>query len=299
MQYPQYSPLSENGNYIPPSNLNLQMYLNEIGQYKVSSNEESMILAMRFKKYDDHEAAQQLILTNLRLVVKIALKYQAYWKSNLLDLIQEGNSGLVIAIEKFDPYRKVTFYTYATYWVRSYILRFLMNNSRLVKITTTSTMRRMYFNYNRKKKQLEMQTGKADDNTLAKILQINKDKLAEVNERFCSSEISLATPVSNDSDGCLQDTIKHPGPSVADEVELRELRSMVQQMLEKEKNRLSSREHFILHERLLTDSPISLKDIGGHMNISGERARQLEVNLLEKLRKAFCREFTSDSSCVL
>lgn len=258
-----------------------------------------MILAMRFKKYDDHEAAQQLILTNLRLVVKIALKYQAYWKSNLLDLIQEGNSGLVIAIEKFDPYRKVTFYTYATYWVRSYILRFLMNNSRLVKITTTSTMRRMYFNYNRKKKQLEMQTGKADDNTLAKILQINKDKLAEVNERFCSSEISLATPVSNDSDGCLQDTIKHPGPSVADEVELRELRSMVQQMLEKEKNRLSSREHFILHERLLTDSPISLKDIGGHMNISGERARQLEVNLLEKLRKAFCREFTSDSSCVL
>lgn len=292
----QISSLNNNEDYPPQDNSNLQRYLNEIGQYKVLSSEESMLLAKRFIKFNDQEAAHQLIITNLRLVVKIALKYQAYWRSNFMDLIQEGNAGLIVAIEKFDPDRKVSFYTYAAYWVRSYILNFLMNNSRLVKISTTETMRRMYFNYNKKKQQLEIQTGKADDDSLARILQIKKDKLADVNERMSSSEISLAAPMPYDADCSLQDIIKHPGPSVTDEVESRELRSKVQHVLKKERNRLTAREHLILDERLLSDSPITLDSIGKRLNISRERARQLEVKLKYKLRKIFLKAFAEKPS---
>ena len=286
----------DNGESNPPKdNSDLQRYLNEIGQYKVLSNEESMHLAERFIKFNDQEAANQLIVTNLRIVVKIAHKYQAYWRSNFMDLIQEGNAGLVKSIEKFDPDRKVSFYTYATYWIRSYILKYIMDNSHLVKISTTETMRRMYFNYNKKKQQLEMQTGKVNDETLADILQIDKEKLADVSERLNSSEISLTTPMAHDSDYYLQDTIKHEGPSVLDQVERRELSSKIQHVLETERDRLTSREHLILDKRLLSDSPITLQDIGNRLNISRERARQLEVKLKNKLKKIFLKSFNKDS----
>jgi len=293
--YNQQIALFDNAESNPSKdNSDLQRYLNEIGRYKVLSNEESMRLAKRFIKFNDQEAAHQLIIANLRIVVKIAHKYQAYWRTNFMDLVQEGNAGLVKAIEKFDPNRKVTFYTYATYWVRSFILNFLMNNSRLVKISTTETMRRMYFNYSKKKQQLQTQTGQVDDDSLAKILQINKEKLTDVNERMSSSEISLATLMSHDSDCYLQDIIKHPGPSVPEEVESRELQSKIQHVLEKERNRLTSREHLILDERLLSDSPITLSDSGNRLNISRERARQLEVKLKNKLRKIFLKAFVED-----
>ena len=153
MQYQQVSSQDTREYCSPQHNQNLERYLNEIGKYNVLGNEELMNLAIRYVQFKDPEDARQLILTNLRLVVKIAHKYQAYWRSNFMDLIQEGNAGLVKAIEKFDPYRKVSFCTYATYWIRSYILKYIMDNSRLVKISTNETMRRMYFSYNRKKNQ--------------------------------------------------------------------------------------------------------------------------------------------------
>jgi RNA polymerase sigma-32 factor len=208
-----------------------------------------------------------------------------------MDIIQEGNVGLVKANEKLDPYREVSFYTYANYWVRSCILKYIMDDSRLVKISTTETMRRMYFSYNRKKNQLEMQTGRADDDSLAEILQIKKEKLAAVKERMSSSEISLATPLSDDSSWLMQDTIRQPGPGVADTVELKDLRLKVQHLLEKEQKRLTSRENLILNQRLMTDTPLTLKVIGKRLNVSRERVRQLEAKLKEKLRKAFRREF--------
>lgn len=287
--------LDNGGNDAPQDNSNLQRYLNEIGQYEVLSNEETILLAKRFIDFDDQEAAQKLIVSNLRLVVKIALKYQAHWKSNFMDLIQEGNSGLIRSIEKFDPCRKVSFYTYATYWIRSYILKYIMDNSHLVKISTTETMRRMYFNFNKNKQQLEIRTGEADDETLAKVLQINKEKIADVDQRLQSSAVSLATPLTHDSNCYLQDIIEHPGPSVSEEVELKELRSKIQLILQKERNRLTSREHLILDQRLMSESPITLRDIGTRLNISRERARQLEVKLKEKLRKIFINAFSENA----
>jgi len=254
-----------------------------------------MNLAKRYVRYKDPEDARQLILTNLRLVVKIAHKYQAYWSSNFMDIVQEGNAGLAKAIEKYDPYRKVSFYTYATYWVRSYILKYIMDNSRLVKISTTETMRRMYFGYNKKKKQLEMQTGHADDDALAEALQINTEKLAAVKERMNSSEISLATPLSDDSNWLMEDTIMQSGPSITDTVELKDLRLKVQSLLKKEEKNLTSRENLILNQRLMTDTPLTLKVIGKRLNVSRERARQLEAKLKEKLRKAFRREFNGET----
>lgn len=280
----------------PQDNSNLQRYLNEIGQYKVLSNEETMLLAKRFVEHGDQDAAQKLIVSNLRLVVKIALKYQAHWKSNFMDLIQEGNSGLIRSIEKFDPYRKVSFYTYATYWIRSYILKYIMDNSHLVKISTTETMRRMYFNFNKKKQQLEIRNGEADVESLARSLQISKEQIADVDLRLKSTEISLTTPLTHDSNCFLQDIIEHQGPSITEEVELKELRSKIQDVLHRERNRLTSREHLILDQRLMSESPITLRDIGTRLNISRERARQLEVRLKEKLRKIFVNAFAEDTN---
>ena len=170
-----------------------------------------------------------------------------------------------------------------------------MDNSRLVKISTTETMRRMYFSYNRKKNQLEMQTGRTDDDALAEVLQIKKEKLAAVKERMNSSEISLATPLSDDSKWLMQDTIKQPGPSVEDTVEMKDLRLKVQDLLQKEEKSLTSRENLILNQRLMTETPLTLKAIGKRLNVSKERARQLEVKLKVKLRKSFRREFNGET----
>ena len=274
----------------------LQKYLLEIGQYAVLSNEELTSVAMRYAEHQDPEDGHLLIVTNLRLVVKIAFKYQPQWGSNFMDLIQEGNAGLVKAIEKYDPYRQVNFSTYASYWIRAKILNYMMSNKRLVKINTTQTMRRMYFSYNKKKQQLEMQTGNVDDESLAEALQITKEKLYEIDERLNGSEMSLATPISNDSNSELQDIIKNSGSSFTDEVELKDIQTKVQNILEKERKRLNPREHLILDERLLTDSPVSLAHIGNRLNISRERVRQLEFKLKEKLRKMFLKASMDESS---
>ena len=289
------SPVHESHASGPHQNCaNLQRYINEVGQYKLLSNDESIRLARRFVKFNDREAAQKLILANLRLVVKIAHNYQSRWKSNLMDLIQEGNAGLVRAIQKYDPERQVSFGTYAAFWIRSYILNFLMDNTRLIKINTTQTMRRMYYNYSKTKQQLELQTGSVDDDSLAEALQISTEELAKIDERINGSEISLATPMSDDSKWHLQDIIKHPGLSVFEEVEAKDLQDKVRLVLENEKPRLTFRENLILYERLMSDSPATLSTIGNRLNISRERVRQLEVKLKEKLRRIFMKAFMDE-----
>lgn len=289
---PQVNESQASGPY--QSSSNLQRYINEVGQYELLSNDESIHLARRFVESKDRDAAQKLILANLRLVVKIAHNYQSRWKSNLMDLIQEGNAGLVRAIQKYDPERQVTFGTYAAFWIRSYILNFLMDNTRLIKINTTQTMRRMYYNYSKTKQQLELQTGRADDDSLAEALQISTEELAKVDERINGSEISLATPMSDDSKLHLQDIIKHPGLSVFEEVEAKELQDKVRLVLENEKPRLTFRENLILYERLMSDSPATLATIGNRLDISRERARQLEVKLKKKLKRIFMKAFMDE-----
>ncbi len=149
--------LSDEENLPAVSNPALHRYLQEISQYELLSREETDELAVRFKEEGDQDAAYRLVSSNLRLVVKVAMDFQKYWMQNFMDLIQEGNVGLVQATKKFDPYRGVKFSYYAAYWIRAYVLKFIMDNWRLVKIGTTQAQRKLFFSLNKEKKLLEGQ----------------------------------------------------------------------------------------------------------------------------------------------
>jgi len=296
MQYQPLVPTDTNKNLPVVSTSLLQKYLKEIEQFEVLSCEESHELAVRFVDHGDHDAAKQLIVSNLRLVVKIVLEHQRYWQSNFLDLIQEGNAGLVKAIKKFDPYRGVKFTSYASYWIKAYIFKFIMDNWRLVKIGTTQTMRRMFFSFYKEKKHLELQDGKADNDTLAKRLHVKQEQLAEIRQRLCGSDSSVNVPMSDGSSQTVQDTMPQTGPSIEETVERRELQSKLHNILEKEKNNLSARENFILFHRLLSESPYTLQEIGDIWQISRERVRQIEAKLLKYLKEVFFRELGDQNS---
>jgi len=139
------------------SNPALHRYLQEISQHRLLTREETDELAIHFNETGDPEAAYKLVSANLRLVVKVAMDFQKYWMQNFLDLIQEGNVGLVQAVKKYDPYRGVKFSYYAAYWIRAYILKYIMDNWRLVKIGTTQAQRKLFFGLNKEKKLLESQ----------------------------------------------------------------------------------------------------------------------------------------------
>ena len=164
--------LDSDDNLPAVSNPALHRYLQEISQYELLSREETEELAIRFKETGDPNAAYRLVSSNLRLVVKVAMDFQKYWMQNFMDLVQEGNVGLVQATKKFDPYRGVKFSYYAAYWIRAYILKFIMDNWRLVKIGTTQAQRKLFFSLNKEKKLLEAQGFRPDVKLLAERLNV-------------------------------------------------------------------------------------------------------------------------------
>ncbi|RWX49894.1 alternative sigma factor RpoH, partial [Candidatus Electrothrix marina] len=183
----QYHPLvvtSTDENLPAVSNPALHRYLQEISQYELLSREETDELAVRFKETGDPDAAYRLVSSNLRLVVKVAMDFQKYWMQNFMDLIQEGNVGLVQATKKFDPYRGVKFSYYAAYWIRAYVLKFIMDNWRLVKIGTTQAQRKLFFSLNKEKKLLEAQGFKPDVKLLAERLNVKESEVVEMGQRM-------------------------------------------------------------------------------------------------------------------
>ena len=298
MQHSPLHSLDESESFQDQSSSNLHRYLKEIDQYKLLTSEESNRLAVQYLKTGDHKAADKLVVANLRLVVKIASTYQNYWQANFLDLIQEGNAGLVRAVKKYDPARGVKFTSYASYWVKAYILKFIMDNWRVVKITTTPTMRRMFFNYYKEKKFLESQGKKADPGALAERLQVKQSELSGVSERLYGTDLSLNAPVSDDSDMSIQDRMVSNNWSVQDKVEQQDLYSKIHEILKKEKDNLSPREELILFKRLFSDSPLTLQNLGDSLKISKERVRQIENGLVEKLKSVLYQELGGESSWV-
>ena len=154
----------------------LQRYLQEIRKIPLLTEEEERELAIRYKKYGDKEAAFKLIVSNLRLVVKIALEYHRYWTNNLLDLIQEGNVGLMQALKRFDPFRGVRFTSYASFWIRAYILKYIMETWRLVKIGTTKAQRKLFFDLKKEKERLDQMGFDRTPQLVAKSLNVNEEE---------------------------------------------------------------------------------------------------------------------------
>ena len=279
--------MSEETNLPALSNPALQRYLQEISQYELLSREETEELATRFRETGDPDAAYRLVSSNLRLVVKVAMDFQKYWMQNFMDLLQEGNVGLVQATKKFDPYRGVKFSYYAAYWIRAYILKFIMDNWRLVKIGTTQAQRKLFFSLNKEKKLLEAQGFKPEVKLLAERLNVKESEIVEMGQRMDNWEVSLESPVRNDSDDEQKNFLPQEGPDIEEMVASQEIRERLAEILGGLKDQLNEKEQVILETRLLNDEPQTLQTIADQFDISRERVRQIEANLLKKLRKHF------------
>ncbi len=268
----------------------LQRYLQEISQFPLLSREETEELAIRYHETGDPEAAYKLVSANLRLVVKVAMDFQKYWMQNFLDLIQEGNVGLVQAAKKFDPFREVKFSYYAAYWIRAYILKFIMDNWRMVKIGTTQAQRKLFFSLNKERKLLESQGFRPDTKLLAQRLQVKESEVIEMSQRMDNWDVSLESPVREDSNDEQKDFLPHEGPSVEEVVAGREIKERIAEILQDLQENLNDKELTILQTRLLSDDPQTLQDIADIFGISRERVRQIEVNLLKKMKKYLEKE---------
>lgn len=275
-----------------PSRVNyvaINQYLTEISRFRLLTAEETEQLALQAHDGSDPWAGSQLVLGNLRLVVRIVMDFQKYWMDNFLDLIQEGNVGLIRSVRKFDPMHGVKFPSYAGYWIRAYILKFIMDNCRLVKIGTTQAQRKLFYRLNKEKMILESQGVAPTTEVLSERLQVKERDVEDMGQRLDSSEISLESPVG--ADGVAQNIfLPASGIGVEEEVADREFVDWLHGELDTFKHTLCPRERTILFERLLVEEPRTLVDIAEQFGVSRERIRQIEYGLLQKLRELLKQE---------
>lgn len=268
----------------------LQRYLGEIRRFAVLSREEEHKLAIEYKEFGNVEAAYKLVTANLRLVVMIAREYQKAFKT-LLDLIQEGNMGLMEAVKNFDPYRGVRFPSYAVWWIRAYMIRYIMNDWRMVKIGTTQAQRKLFFNLQKEKDKIESEGLSPGPKLLAQRLNVKEEEVVEMEQRLAGRDLSVDTPIGGDDDEAtllnfLPDNKQSPEEEFA-ETQYRELlRSKMAQFA----NGLKDKELVIYRERLLNEEPLTLREIGDKYGISRERVRQIEERVKKKLKSYLKKE---------
>lgn len=264
----------------------LTAYMHEIRRYPLLSREEEHTLASEYIKTRDPKIARRLITANLRLVVKIAHEYKRAYR-NLLDLVQEGNLGLLQAVQKYDPHRGVKLSSYAAWWIRAYMLKFILNNWRLVKIGTTQAQRKLFFNLSKEREKLEGAGFVATSKLLAEKMNVPEQEVTDMQLRLAASETSLDAPVGRDDEGGrTQIEMLESGSASRPDVtaESDEFRGLLRQKLQEFESTLSGREKTLFHERLMSDQPLTLQEVGERYQISRERARQIEARLLGRLK---------------
>jgi len=265
----------------------LQRYLMEISRYKLLTREEEIELAKRVQKSSDADAAYTLVTSNLRLVVKIALEFQRVWMQNLLDLIQEGNIGLMQAVKKFDPYKNVKFSYYASFWIKAYILKFIMDNWRLVKIGTTQGQRKLFFKLKKEKQKLIDQGFDPKPKLLSERLGVSEREIIDMDQRLDGWDVSLDAPLKDDSDTERIEFLSTESESVEDSVAKKEMRALLHNKIEEFRKIMTPRELEIFDQRIFSDHPLTLQEIGDNYGISRERVRQVEKSVIKKMRDFF------------
>ncbi len=268
----------------------LQRYLAEISAYKLLTREEEKELGRRVQEEGDSEAAYILVTANLRLVVKIALEFQRVWMQNLLDLIQEGNIGLMHAVKKFDPYKNVKFSYYASFWIKAYILKFIMDNWRLVKIGTTQGQRKLFFKLKKEKQKLIDQGFDPKPKLLSERLGVTEREIVDMDQRLDGWDVSLDAPVKDDSGTEKIEFLSSEVESTEDQVAKKEMETLLHNKITAFKNTMTPRELEIFEVRIFSDNPATLQEIGDRYGISRERVRQVEKNIIKKMRAFFKQE---------
>lgn len=262
----------------------LQHYLAEIRKYRFLTKEEEFKLAVKYREEEDLDAVSKLVMANLKIVVVIAMEYKNLGM-NLMDLIQEGNLGLMQAVKKFDPYRDIRLVTYATWWIRAYILRYIINNWRLVKIGTTQAQRKLFFNLMKEKARLESLGYEAGPKLIAHGLGVKEKEVVEMDIRLGNREMSLDEPLREDSDSPLLSIIPSNEAPIDEQLADEEVSTLLREKIAEFSKTMNDRDLDILQNRILSESPKSLNAMGEAYGISKERVRQLEENIIKRLRK--------------
>ena len=262
----------------------LTAYMATLAHHAPISREEEHELAVKWVEEGDVEAARLLVLANLRLVVKIAMEYRRAW-SNALDLIQDGNVGLMEAVRRFDPYKGVKLSSYAVYWIRAYILKHILDNFRIVRLGTTRAQRKLFFRLNKEKRELESQGFEVEPKLLAERLDVSEDDVRDMEQRMSESDLSLNAPRRRDGSGEeFGDFLPGGGESAEKTVADRQLREVFFEKVRDFADSLDERDRRIVDERILAEEPKTLAELGKEFQVSRERVRQLEARLVDRLR---------------
>ncbi len=264
----------------------LDLYISEINHFPLLTAEDEFKFAVRLKKHNDMEAAEKLVVSNLRFVVKIAHEYRNYG-FKLADLIQEGNIGLIHAVKKFDPYKGYRLISYAVWWIRAYIQNYLIKSWSIVKIGTTQAQRKLFFKLSQAKKQLEtLSKKKPEFAEIAESLGVKGSEVAEMDVRMGSRDVSLHEFIGDEGDTTHIDLLAYEGDDQEVALIKNEEKSLVKRNIVSALAKLSERESYIILNRVMADNPKTLQEIGNKFNITRERARQIEKQALKKVQLA-------------
>ncbi len=266
-----------------PTTDSLRHYLRQVMRYPRLTREEEHDLALSFREHGDPEAAYRLVTGNLRLVVTIAFEYRRTFL-NLLDMIQEGNIGLMQAVRKYDPLRGVPFSSYAAWWIRAYILKHLLDHWSIVKVGTTNARRKLFFNLKKEKDRLEREGVSAGPRLLAEAFDVSEQDVIDVSRALSSRDLSLAATVAPDSDRQVWETIPAEAPAPEETVVQQELRDILKEKLSAFAATLGEKERFAFEKRLIAEDPVTLQQIGDQFGITREAARLIEKKVIDKAR---------------
>ncbi len=266
----------------------IAVYIKEVNSYPMLTQDEERSLAIKYYETKDIELAKKLVTANLRFVVKVAFEYIHYGLS-LLDLIQEGNLGLMLAVKKFNPYKNYRLISYAIWWIRAYIQNFIMSNYSIVKLGTTQNQRKLFYSLPKVKKELALKGCDFEDAKVdvAKLLDVTPVELDEMELRLSARDFSLEYATNNNDNkhklpiDVIQDYRTPEVELLEEEDELRHKQNVVQEALKQ----LNDKERYIIENRILKDEPLTLKEVGDKLGITRERVRQLESRALDKLKK--------------
>ena len=272
------------------SSSSLEMYLSEINRFPLLSVEEEQVLARRFRDEGDYRAGHRLVTANLRFVVKVSYEYRSYG-FRMADLIQEGNIGLMKAVQKFDPDKGIRLISYAVWWIRAYIQNYILKSWSLVKLGTTQAQRKLFFSLARTKRELDKssteQGSDSDGHDVQKIarrLQVKPAEVREMEQRMDGRDLSLDMPMGEDGGHSHVDFVASSNPGQDDELSNAQEQQILSGRVVEALAHLDSRERYIIEQRVMSDRPLTLKELGEHFGFSRERARQLEIRATQKLK---------------
>jgi RNA polymerase sigma-32 factor len=272
---------------LPVVKNSLESYLVQINQFPLLTQDEEFKLGVRYRKHNDIEAAQKLITSNLRFVVKVVFEYKSYGVK-LLDLIQEGNIGLMMAVKKFDPYKGYRFISYAIWWIRAYIQNFIIKTWSLVKIGTTQAQKKLFYKIGKVRKALESnQEDEKKYEHLAHDLDVTQEDIVEMEQRMAARDLSLDAPFDEGQELTHLDLLKEESPNQEEAIAQEEEKRIREREVQHAMKRLNEKEVYVIKNRVMADEPLTLQQIGDHLKLSRERVRQIESEALKKLKREF------------